>query len=417
MRIAATGFVCEQAGSIATANALLLRALLKKGVEIDFFSKPSFVDPRPAVGSHDAFRFFSTVNYLADRFRSTVERLPVLGFVAGRYDAFTYNKMLVHKMSAMHRERKYNLCLWFGTYARGRIPGIPHASFVQGPPGTDARSVIRMYTEIRNCAGNLLALRWKVMAFLRLSRLGLPPFHYTDHFIVGSSQSKKTLERLYGILPQRVSAMPYPIDLELFHPPSEIRVSTPELRILWLGRIIPRKRLDLFLDGAKLAIDGGLNISVNIVGGIGFIHGYEKLIEAFPHAKRIKWNKFIPRRDVPGFMTEHDVLVQPSDEEDFGSSVAEAQACGLPVIVGRTNGNADYLSPKDIHLADDHPETLAAALAEMALRKKEGKLGDAAESRIAAEKNFETNRVVEQLIKILTNVSHNHSHLPSASIS
>ena len=42
------------------------------------------------------------------------------------------------------------------------------------------------------------------------------------------------------------------------------------------------------------------------------------------------------------------MLAQPSDEENFGSSVAEAQACGLPVIVGATNGNADYLCGRDI---------------------------------------------------------------------
>jgi len=59
----------------------------------------------------------------------------------------------------------------------------------------------------------------------------------------------------------------------------------------------------------------------------------------------------------------------------FGSSVAEAQACGLPVIVGRTNGNADYLCSRDTHLADDRPETLASVFRDYAERKARG--GDA----------------------------------------
>ena len=75
---------------------------------------------------------------------------------------------------------------------------------------------------------------------------------------------------------------------------------------------------------------------------------------------RLTWKKAIPRQEVPSLLRAHGVIVQPSNEEDFGSSVAEAQACGLPVIVGLTNGNADYLCSRDIHLKDDRPKTLAA---------------------------------------------------------
>src|SRR5262249_33466371 len=57
MKIACTGFLSEQAGSIAAANALLLRTLIERGVEVDFFSKPSFVDPRPVVGGRPGLRF------------------------------------------------------------------------------------------------------------------------------------------------------------------------------------------------------------------------------------------------------------------------------------------------------------------------------------------------------------------------
>ena len=39
---AVTGFVSEQAGSVASANALLLRELLLRGHEVHFFSKASY---------------------------------------------------------------------------------------------------------------------------------------------------------------------------------------------------------------------------------------------------------------------------------------------------------------------------------------------------------------------------------------
>ena len=98
-------------------------------------------------------------------------------------------------------------------------------------------------------------------------------------------------------------------------------------------------------------------------------------------------------------------LVQPSDEENFGSSVAEAQACGLPVIVGNTNGNADYLCSRDIHLEDDRPETLAGALREMALRKVENRWGDSGDSRSCAARHFALKSVAERLIEILKGIA------------
>ena len=392
LKLAVTGFVSEQAGSVASANALLLRELLLRGHEIHFFSKASFVDPVPAVGNLPGFRFLNVTNAGPDQLRRRVRNVPIAGFLAGCLDAFTYNKLLFSELTRVHAIEKYDLCFWMGDYARGRTPGLPAVSFVQGAPGTDARSLFRQSSEVKRVAGLATTLKWQALAKIRLSRAGLPPFENTDRFIVGSSQSKRTLHSLYRIPEERISSLPYPIDFKLFnlmsHESSADTVEArsggangdsarPSLRICWLGRIVPRKRLDLFLEGSALAIREGIDLRLTIVGGIGFIPGYDKMIEAFPFRERLTWKKAIPRQEVPSLLRAHDVLVQPSDEEDFGSSVAEAQACGLPVIVGLTNGNADYLCSRDIHLKDDRPKTLAAALREMSSRKAQGRWGDA----------------------------------------
>jgi len=414
MNIAATGFVSEQAGSVASANALFLRHLLARGHEIDFFSKSSFVDPRSAVGASPGFRFHDTTNGLADGVRRSVERVPLLGFAAGRWDCETYVDLLRRSMTREHRAsaRGYDLILWLGDYAWRRVRGVPQVSFVQGPPGTDARSVVSRFAEVRRVAGLPVALKLATMARLRLSRIGLPPFQHTDHFIVGSGQSKRTLVERYGLPETRVSTLPYPIDLHLFRRPPDLptfppsHLPTPPLHVLWLGRIVPRKRLDLFLDGAALAIRSGIDLNLTIVGGIGLVPGYERLIAAFPFPDRLTWLPGIPRNEVPALLHRHDVLCQPSDEENFGSSVSEAQACGLPVIVGRTNGNADYLCSRDTHLADDRPETLAAVFREYAERKARGgeAWGDPMESRKLAERELAVDRVTGRLEGILRSV-------------
>jgi glycosyltransferase involved in cell wall biosynthesis len=228
---------------------------------------------------------------------------------------------------------------------------------------------------------------------------------------VGSRQSKKTLTEIYGIQEESVSTLPYPIDLSMFRPAEESATKKAVLRVLWLGRIIPRKRLDLFLRGLELAIRQGVRVRATIVGGMGFVPGYEKLIESFPFPDRLSWIKSMPRTEVPALLRQHDVLAQPSDEENFGSSVAEAQACGLPVIVGRTNGNADYLCPRDIHLADDRPESFANALRRVAADTKQ----DTSASRALAEKHFEISRVTSRLSQILRHVVDQTSSCPRVS--
>lgn len=397
MKIAVSGYVSAQEGSVASANALLLRSLLDDGHEIDFFSKPSFVDPRPCVGEHERFRFVCTDNVGPDRFRAGVQKVPVIGFMACRVDCATYESLLLKKMRQEHAARRYDLCLWLGDYAPGRVRNLPMVSFAQGPPGTDARSIVSRFAEIKKLAGPRRALQWLMLARLRLSAIGLPGLKHSDHIIVGSRQSKKTLTDLYGIQDTHVSALPYPIDLNMFRPTEETAGTNAGLRVLWLGRIIPRKRLDLYLRGLDLAIRQGLRVRATIVGGTGFVPGYEKLIESFAFPDRLSWIKSMPRTEVPALLRRHDVLAQPSDEENFGSSVAEAQACGLPVIVGRTNGNADYLCERDTHLADDRPETFASAL--MRLGRQ---LPDApAKSRAVAERHFDLGRVTGQITEIL----------------
>ncbi|MGV3660596.1 MAG: glycosyltransferase family 4 protein [Prosthecobacter sp.] len=411
MKLAVSGYVSAQEGSVASANALLLRSLLDDGHEVDFFSKPSFVDPRPCVGQHERFRFVCTDNVGPDRFRAKVQKVPGLGFMACRVDCATYERLLMKKMRQEHATRRYDLCLWLGDYAPGRVKNLPMISFAQGPPGTDARSIVSRFGEIKKLAGPRKALQWLMLARLRLSSIGLPGLRHSDHIIVGSQQSKKTLTDVYGIQDTRVSTLPYPIDLNMFRPAEETAGTNAELRVLWLGRIIPRKRLDLYLRGLEMAIRQGLRVRATIVGGTGFVPGYEKLVESFPFPDRLSWIKSMPRTEVPALLRQHDVLAQPSDEENFGSSVAEAQACGLPVIVGRTNGNADYLCDRDTHLADDRPETFASALMRLGACLPDSP----AKSRAVAERHFELASVTSQITRILGDAlrpsTSKHSHV------
>jgi len=402
MRLAVTGFVSTDSGSVAGANALLLPGLLEAGHDVVFFSKSSFVDPRPVVDAHPALRgrfsFVEAENRWTDRLRAGGEAVPFLGRALRVLDAEAYHRVLVRRMAACHAQRPFDAVLWLGDYARGRVGGVPSVSFAQGPPGTDARSVLRRWGEIRRFTSPWEAWGWWLLSRLRLSPLGLPPLRFSDRVIVGSRQSSATLCGLCRFPSGRIDRLPYPVDLEHFRPVEGAPARAPggPLRILWLGRIIPRKRLDVFLDGACEAVRRGLDLRLTVVGDAsGLIRGYRRMLGEFPMPGLLTHTVSVPRADVPALFAQHDVLVQPSEEENFGSSVAEAQACGLPVVVGSTNGNADYLCGRDIHLREDTPAALADALEAIRVPS------DPQISRRHAEQTFAPEKVAAGLIRSL----------------
>jgi len=138
------------------------------------------------------------------------------------------------------------------------------------------------------------------------------------------------------------------------------------------------------------------------------VPGYERLLREFPFPERLEYIANVVRYGVPDLLARHDVLCQPSEEEDFGSSVAEAQACGLPVIVGNTNGNSDYLCARDVLLSDDRVETVALALERIASQKDKS-TSESALSRSHAETCFASARVVDRFENILLAVASKHA--------
>jgi len=401
LSFAATGFVSSHAGSVASANAVLLRGLLERNHEISFFTKPSFVDPRPVFNGQcvsGQFHLVDCTNAFQDGLRRKMSPSGngLWGRAWGTYDAASYNRGLVR---AMARYSSADLDLWLGDWARGRGTR-PVISFVQGPPGTDARSVFTRRKQIIQLSGKAKWLQLAAAAKWRLGP-GLPPFQHSDHVIVGSDWSRRFLIDQYQLPEQRAHALPYPIDLSTFDLPKSSRPKTGPLRLFWLGRFVPRKRLDLFLDGLAMAIKNGVDAEGWVVGQSGFAAGYERLLDEFPYPKRLKhWNR-VERKEVPAMLGEVDVMAQPSDEENFGSSVAEALACGVPAIVGATNGTGDYICERSVQLSDDKPETFAAAIDHFVKLKREGELADRYASRLAAENYFDPERVVDRLESLL----------------
>lgn len=398
LRIACSGLVGADHGSAATMGFYVLQELLNRGHEVDFFSKHTFVYPEQLV-AHPGFRYHDCDQPFVESLLAQV-RNEHLRWLGRRMGNAMYMRRIVHAMAVLHQERDYDNELFLGQWAYGRVPRLPVISWVQGAPGTDSRSVVRHAHAIRSLCGKAEYVRLRAYSVYRASRFGRPPFKHTDVSICGSRISQNTLVHTYGLPAAKVQVIPYPIDLEAFQP-TRMECERTTCELLWVGRIVPRKRLDLFLDAGAQLIRKGADIRLTVVGVFPFAAGYRALLERFPFPERLTYVPRLPRQEVRRRMQDAAVLVQPSEDEDFGSSIAEALACGTPVVVGPSNGTSEYIGDGGESFGEYTSTSVADAVERVlcAYTKRDCRIR--LEARKAAVANFALHDVVDSLEDIL----------------
>jgi glycosyltransferase involved in cell wall biosynthesis len=378
----------------------MLNELLKRGHRVDFFSKKSFVYPK-ALLAYPNLRYLDCPN---PRVEAICQRAKSSGslirWALGRLDHQTSSSAVVRRMRSEHRRQPYDLQLFLGTWGFGRLCGIPTVSWVQGPPGTDCRSIVKHRSLIKRLCGYKEYLKLNLYRYYRAS-IGRPPFKLSDVVICGSQWSRSAIAA-HGVNKRQIHALPYPIDLNAFDfRPNERLTSDKLITVLWLGRIVPRKRLDLFLYACARLIKSGQALRVQVIGGMPFAAGYRSLIDLFPYPQHLTYAPRIDRDKVPDLLRTADLVVQPSEEEDFGSTIAEALACGTPVVVGPTNGLRDYIGECGVVFDHYDADSLANAMLRMFDRIRDGQEQLAVACRATAVQRFHVQAIVEKLERIL----------------
>lgn len=111
--------------------------------------------------------------------------------------------------------------------------------------------------------------------------------------------------------------------------------------VTFLGRLHPIKRLDLLADAFAIVRQARPRARLLIAGPDE--GGYRQHVEATfaPVAAATRWLGALDSRAIAALLASTDVLVQCSDSESFGMSVAEALTAGVPVVVTKRSGWAE----------------------------------------------------------------------------
>jgi glycosyltransferase involved in cell wall biosynthesis len=111
--------------------------------------------------------------------------------------------------------------------------------------------------------------------------------------------------------------------------------------VTFLGRLHPIKRLDLLAEAFAIVHHARPNTRLLIAGPDE--GGYRQDVEALfaPVSSVTRWLGSVDSEAIAALLGSTDVLVQCSDSESFGMSVAEALSAGVPVVVTKNSGWAE----------------------------------------------------------------------------
>jgi glycosyltransferase involved in cell wall biosynthesis len=185
----------------------------------------------------------------------------------------------------------------------------------------------------------------------------------------------------------------------------------PQLRgkklALFLGRIHQKKGCDLAIQAFAKVFSSHPDWHLVMAGPdqVGWRAALEQLARAAGIADRITWTGMLQGDAKWGAIRSAEFFFLPSHQENFGVVVAEALACGLPVLISDKiniwrevqSGSAGLVAP----------DTLAGATS---LLENWLALGPIGQSRLRAsaipcfEKKFEIQTATENLLAVLTSI-------------
>lgn len=217
-------------------------------------------------------------------------------------------------------------------------------------------------------------------------------YELADYFLADSRFSRDSLTAT-GVSADRVFVVPPAAALPLGAPPPEAPDGV--FRVLAVGRLDPVKGhryllaawRRLALPAAELIFVGGATAATPAI-----LAGYDGLYRHIPQS---------PAAEVAALMRRASVVVLPTVCDGWGQVVAEALACGVPVIVTANAGSADCVEDgvNGFVVPARDPDALAEAL-EKLYRDPDRRAAMAAAAQASAQDIGGWERYAARLLKV-----------------
>lgn len=198
----------------------------------------------------------------------------------------------------------------------------------------------------------------------------------TAHIIATCSDEVRELESM-GLPAARTSVVPCGVDLALFHPDGPREDTGATRRIVTVGRLVPRKGVDLVIQALEMLVRHGYqDLELHVVGGGVGADALDRdpdavrlddLARELGVADRVVLRGRLGRDEIPAVLRSARAVVCTPWYEPFGIVPLEAMACGVPVVAARVGGLADTVVDEvtGLQVAPRDPGEIVSALARL----------------------------------------------------
>ena len=227
--------------------------------------------------------------------------------------------------------------------------------------------------------GKTVDLNYRLASYLECSQI-----RRSDYLVTHSQCHATEIGNLHGINPDKFSIIPHAIESA----PSKnnkIKIHYDSIKILFVGRMEPRKGFDTLLRAIPKVIKRFSNVHFDFCGS-----SHKSILDEakkrLPSESGVTFHGYVERNDLDEFYKNCDVFVAPSNYESFGIIYLEAMRFGKPIVACDSGGTPEVVENEisGILVPPGDAEKLANAIIRLckseSLRKK---MGQAGQSRIS----------------------------------
>ena len=161
-------------------------------------------------------------------------------------------------------------------------------------------------------------------------------------------------------LPVASALIPNPYRDDLFYP---IAGAVRERELIFLGRLVSDKGVDLLIEALQLLKAEGLTPALTIVGSGPEKENWEALAAKLDVAAQVHFAGPKTGRELVEWLNSHRVLVVPSRwAEPFGIVALEGIACGCVVVGSQEGGLPDAMGPCGLAFPNGDAAALAGVI-------------------------------------------------------
>jgi teichuronic acid biosynthesis glycosyltransferase TuaC len=188
--------------------------------------------------------------------------------------------------------------------------------------------------------------------------------------VVPVSQDIKEKLVGFGIAPAKIHVVSSGVDVERFYPGDRAearrRLGLPDNRpvLVWVGRMVPVKALNVLLDACTRLRDRGLAFSLYLVGDGPLRRELESRSRSLGLSGAVVFPGVVAHDRLPDWYRAADFTLLPSLSEGVPNVLRESLACGTPFVASRVGGIPELAEgPANRLVPPGDPAILAEVLA------------------------------------------------------